>query len=89
MCHFGDTKGPKYGMPIFFGETQESLSATVYTSTKLVSKSFGFVHNSVMLLHEMNKYESLSTTSYAFVVLLQLYMSFLSKTCYFTYLSKS
>ena len=37
--------------------------------------AFGFVHDFVMLLHNMNKDESLFIASYAFVRRLQLYMS--------------
>ena len=63
-----NTKGQECGSPIFFGVTQESLPSTIYTSSKLVRSAFGFVHDSIMLLHEMNKDESLSTASYAFEI---------------------
>ena len=64
----GNTKGHQYGRSIVSGVTQESLASTIYTSSKLVRVAFGFVHNFVMLLHKMNKDESLSTSSYAFVI---------------------
>ena len=73
----GNSKGQECGRTIFFGITQESLASTIYTSSKLIRGAFGFVHNLVMILQEMNKDESLFTTSYYFVMRLQLYMSFL------------
>ena len=42
----------------FFQVTQKSLSSTIYTSFKLVLRAFGFMHNLVMLLQDINKDES-------------------------------
>ena len=88
MSLWGIPKVNKCGRPVGFGVTQEPLDSTIYTSSKLVLRDFGFVHNFVMILHEMNKDESLSLASYAFIIASQLYMYCLSNTCYVKCLSK-
>ena len=76
----GNSKSQECGRPRVFGVTQKSLASTIYISSKHLIGAFGFVHIFGRNLLIMNKDESLSTISYAFVRYFQLYMSFLSYT---------
>ena len=68
ICHFGEHQRLGKCKEKSFWVTQDSVESTIYTSSKLVLGAFGFVHYPIMLLQDMNKDESLSTASYAFVI---------------------
>ena len=68
MCHLGEYQRSHMWKAKSFGVAQGYLALTIYTSSKLVLSDFGFLHDPITLLKEMNKDDSLSTTSYAFVM---------------------